>query len=145
MTTSRTQAHFDEASAVWRLRRRPRGHGADPLPDPSMPPGTDRIPEVRHIILLMMENHSFDNYLGQLGRGDGLSEPPPVNRTCEGEPIRAYRFSRTDQEPQSPSQSWRASHIQYADGRNDGFARAVEDTEPDSNPALGVGYWEQEV
>jgi hypothetical protein len=26
--------------------------------------GTDRIPHIRHIVLLMMKNHSFDHYLG---------------------------------------------------------------------------------
>ncbi len=37
-------------------------------PDPSLPAGTDRIPQIKHIVVLMMENHSFDNYLGTLGR-----------------------------------------------------------------------------
>ena len=59
------------------------------LPDPSLLPGTDRIPQIRHIVLLMMENHSFDNYLGTLGRGDGLPSPAPVNRPTRkhAEPI----------------------------------------------------------
>jgi len=144
MTTSKMQVRLDQASGAWRLRRRSKGREADTLPDPSMPPGTDRIPELRHIILLMMENHSFDNYLGRLGRGEGLPEPLPVNRTYEGRPIPAYRFSRTDQNAVSPSQSWRSSHIQYAEGRNDGFARAVEDMAPDTNPALGMGHWGEE-
>ena len=30
-------------------------------------------PQIKHIVVLMMENHSYDNYLGTLaGRGDGL-------------------------------------------------------------------------
>ncbi|HVA06014.1 MAG TPA: alkaline phosphatase family protein [Acidimicrobiales bacterium] len=144
MTTAGIQTRLDEASGAWRLRRRWKGAGANILPDPSMPPGTDRIPEVRHIILLMMENHSFDNYLGRLGRGEGLTGHLPVNRTSEGRPIPAHRFSRTDQDPVSPSQSWRSSHIQYAEGRNDGFARAVEDMAPDTDPALGMGHWGEE-
>ena len=42
-------------------------------PDPSLPAGTDRLPQIKHIVVLMMENHSFDNYLGTLaGRGEGL-------------------------------------------------------------------------
>jgi phospholipase C len=28
---------------------------------------------IEHIFVLMMENHSFDNALGFLGRGDGLT------------------------------------------------------------------------
>jgi phospholipase C len=27
----------------------------------------------KYIVFLMMENHSFDNFLGMLGRGDGLT------------------------------------------------------------------------
>ena len=27
------------------------------------------LPQINHILVLMMENHSFDNYLGTLGRG----------------------------------------------------------------------------
>ena len=38
-------------------------------PDASRPAGTDLLPQIKHIVVLMMENHSFDNYLGTLGRG----------------------------------------------------------------------------
>ena len=30
------------------------------------------LPQIKHIVVLMMENHSFDNYLGTLGRGEGF-------------------------------------------------------------------------
>ncbi|MBO0823929.1 MAG: phospholipase, partial [Actinobacteria bacterium] len=34
------------------------------------PPGTNKLPQIEHIVVLMMENHSYDNYLGMLqGRG----------------------------------------------------------------------------
>ena len=33
-------------------------------PDPSLPAGTDMLPQIKHVVVLMMENHSFDNYLG---------------------------------------------------------------------------------
>src|SRR4051794_17873419 len=41
--------------------------------DPSKPEGTDLLPQIEHIVVVMMENHSFDNYLGMLGRGDGFT------------------------------------------------------------------------
>ncbi len=31
--------------------------------------GTDALPQIEHIVVLMMENHSYDNYLGMLNRG----------------------------------------------------------------------------
>ena len=36
------------------------------LPFPSKPEGTPSMPEIEHIVVLMMENHSFDNILGML-------------------------------------------------------------------------------
>ncbi len=30
-------------------------------------PGSDGLPLVDHIVILMQENHSYDNYLGTLG------------------------------------------------------------------------------
>jgi phospholipase C len=42
-------------------------------PHPELSPGTDLIPEIKHIVVLMMENHSYDNYLGLLDRGDGFT------------------------------------------------------------------------
>jgi phospholipase C len=35
-------------------------------PRPDLSSGTDLIPEIKHIVVLMMENHSYDNYLGLL-------------------------------------------------------------------------------
>ena len=77
-------------------------------PDPGLPVGTDTIPQIRHIVVLMMENHSFDNYFGMLGRGDGLavdadglstaanltrdgpsSAGPPASRPCRHQVCRA--------------------------------------------------------
>ncbi len=43
------------------------------LPYPHLPPGTDTLPAIEHVVILMMENHSFDDHFGMLGRGDGLS------------------------------------------------------------------------
>src|SRR5438067_622022 len=37
-------------------------------PFPHLPVGTDSIPQIKHIVVLMMENHSYDNHLGMLGR-----------------------------------------------------------------------------
>jgi phospholipase C len=45
------------------------------LPYPDLPAGTDTIPQVEHIVVLMMENHSYDNRLGMLWRSgaDGFT------------------------------------------------------------------------
>src|ERR1700729_2839768 len=52
------------------------------LPNPKLPAGTDTLPEIEHIILLMMENHSFDNMFGMLGRGNGFTLGPDGKPTA---------------------------------------------------------------
>src|SRR5579884_2806144 len=45
-------------------RRTHRFRTPDSLPFPHLPAGTPSMPEIKHIVVLMMENHSFDNLLG---------------------------------------------------------------------------------
>ncbi|HET9187154.1 MAG TPA: alkaline phosphatase family protein [Acidothermaceae bacterium] len=132
---------LDQLSARRRLRHRNAADDLSRLPDPTLPAGTDRMPQVKHVVLLMMENHSFDNYFGTLGRGDGFPSPVPENPRRGGAPVAAFHFDRTTQTEGVPSQSWRASHDQFNDGRNDGFATSIEDTTPDADATLGMGYW----
>jgi len=134
----------ERAAARRRLRRRDAESDRRRLPDPGRPPGTDLVPEIRHIVLLMMENHSFDNYLGSLGRGDGLPTPVPVNCRRDGNPIAAHEMTSTAQRPNAPSQSWHETHAQYADGRNDGFVTSAERVEPDGDASLAMGYWSEQ-
>ena len=43
-------------------------------PNPGAAAGTDQLPQIKNIIVVMMENHSYDNVLGlQRGRGDGFT------------------------------------------------------------------------
>ena len=70
-------------------------HRPGDRPDPSRPAGTDMLPQIKHIVVLMMENHSFDNYLGTLGRGEGFplgddGAPDAENPDSAGTMIRAY-------------------------------------------------------
>src|SRR5260370_11106492 len=67
---------IEAAAARRRLAR--RGVSPDARPQPTMRTGSDCLPQIQHIVILMMENHSYDNYLGMLaGRGGGL--PPYGN------------------------------------------------------------------
>jgi phospholipase C len=107
----------------------------DSLPFPHLPAGTPSMPEIRHVVVLMMENHSFDNLLGMVpyqvaGRRsvDGLTRHrrriANFNRDAGGHPVFARHASSPCQLPKVPSQSWNASHESYDGGRNDGFVRA---------------------
>jgi phospholipase C len=122
--------------------RLPRRH-PDSVPDPTRPPGTptEALP-FDHVVVVMLENHSFDNILGALpiaGRPavDGLrfdaaghalnSNPGP------GGPVRAFPFTSTAQ-GSDVSQKWAATHRQIHGGRMDGFLATARSTQP-------MGYW----
>ncbi|HTY17683.1 MAG TPA: alkaline phosphatase family protein [Myxococcota bacterium] len=122
----------------WRRRRPLRQPGS--LPYPHLPAGTDTLPQIEHIIVVMMENHSYDNYLGMLHRGDGFvsigGRPLNANPDGQGDLIRAFHMPATCQpDDDGPSQSWNASHISYDDGRNDGFVLA--------SGGIAMGYWDR--
>ncbi len=116
-------------------------------PRPDLPEGTDLLPLIRHIVILMMENHSYDNYFGMLAdRGEGL--PPGKDRTTNsgqnGIAYSPHHLATTAAPAGCPTQSWYASRVQYANGKNDGFARSVELTNPGADPAMAMGYWTEE-
>src|SRR5207248_5949270 len=97
--------------------------------------------------VLMMENHSYDNYLGMLaGRGEGFpldrdGRPAVTNLDAEGSPVRAHRLAATKQTKGVPCQSWHASQQQWHQGKMDGFVTSTQGVAPDADPAVGMGYW----
>jgi phospholipase C len=116
------------------------------LPDPSLPAGTDTIPQIEHIVVLMMENHSYDNFFGMLGRGpyqlprgDGFTiasdgYPANSNPTSSGGQQRAFVMPTTCQFSGSPTQEWDQCHTQYANGTNQGFVVS-------GSGVVAMGYW----
>ena len=120
------------------------------LPDPSRPPGTpDSSIPIDHVVIVMMENHSFDCYLGMLphvagGRADadGLtvdSTGALLNYNPAGSNgfIRSFHMPSTCQMESNPSQAWTATHLSVNGGRMDGFVGA---------PGCGdvsMGFWDE--
>ena len=130
--------------------RRSRHYRPGDRPDPSRPAGTDMLPQIKHIVVLMMENHSFDNYLGTLGRGEGFplgddGTPDAGNPDSAGATIRAYHADSTVQEDGVPCQSWSASHTQWADGKMTGFVTSTEQNAPEGNRAAAMAYWTEAI
>lgn len=113
---------------------------AGDLPDPDLPSGTvnEEIP-IDHILIIMQENHSFDNYFGRLnefgynGEVDGLSLDM-VNMMYEGEPVNPFHL--TSYCVPGLDQSWNGSHFSYNNGRNDMFVHRSGDD--------AMGYYEEE-
>ena len=117
-------------------------------PNPKQPAGTvNAAMPFDHLVIVMMENHSFDNALGALARSgqpkahglkfrhDGAalnSNPGPRKARCS-----SFPFATTAQGP-NVSQSWNATHEQIDEGRMDGFVRSVGAAQP-------MGYWTADV
>jgi phospholipase C len=133
-----------------RRERRRRHLRPGDRPDPARPAGTDLLPQVKHIVVLMMENHSFDNYLGTLGRGDGFTvgddgAPAAENPDAAGTMIRAFHAPSTVQQDGVPTQSWCAAHIQWAGGKMNGFVAATEQVMPEGHDkTAAMGYWTEQ-
>ncbi len=116
-----------------------RAPGSRPYPD--HPAGKNMIPQIEHIVVLMMENHSYDNKLGMLNRAgaDGFTigkdgQPNAVNPYPNGDLQHAFRMPTPCQLTGKPSQTWINSHAQFAGGRNNGFVAT-------SGP-VAMGYWQ---
>ena len=118
----------------------------DSRPFPHLPAGHVSMPEIRHVVVLMMENHSFDNLLGMVpyqvpGRAgvDGFSRHRGklvnFNRDVHGKKVFAQHADTPCQLHAVPSQAWNASHTSYDGGRNDGFVRA-------SGP-MAMRFWDK--
>jgi phospholipase C len=111
------------------------------LPRPFDPVGTPGAPrEIDTVVVLMLENHSFDDILGLLPyrsrsrrEVDGLfgngRTPPASNLDSAGNPVRSFHLP-DDCPSEGLTQNWNSSHNQYDGGRNDGFVTNANSTTP---------------
>jgi phospholipase C len=123
-----------------------RQRGSRPFPD--LPAGTpNHSMPFEHLVVVMMENHSFDNLLGALSRSrpevEGLTFVDDVavdwNPGVIGTPDRVTAFPlQNTAQGSDVSQSWQESHEQINDGAMDGFVRTAKSTQP-------MGYYTPEI
>jgi phospholipase C len=98
-------------------------------PQAHLPEGTDLLPKIKHVVVVMMENQSFDSVLGTLTkpgtsipRGDGLqwaksTDGRPLNSNptslTPGAPrLRSFAMPTTAQMNEYPWQTWGATFTQ---------------------------------
>ena len=130
------------------IRRRPgiRQAPAGQRPISSLPAGTDLLPQIKHIVVVMMENHSYDNYFGMLtGRGDGFKlgrdgQPKAANPNADGKMVRAFH-ALDPAGRRLPVAELAATHQQWGDGRMDGFVTATQSIDPGAEQTVAMGYW----
>jgi phospholipase C len=119
--------------------------GARPFPDRPAGTANEQMP-FDHIVVVMMENHSFDNLLGALplakegvegldfADGQATNYNPWVGAAA---PVKAFPLPNTAQ-AKNVTQSWQATHEQIDGGQMDGFVRSVNSREP-------MGYYTPQV
>src|SRR5215472_1006098 len=95
---------------------------------------------IEHFVIVMQENHSFDNYFGRLpqagardvdGIPSGFSNPG-----AHGSPISS--FHTHDYCIPDVNHEWNGSHLEFNDGKNDGFV-----TQNDPGGERAMGYFDQ--
>jgi phospholipase C len=90
---------------------------------------------IDHIVVVMMENRSFDHYMGWLpgadGKQDGLTF---TDRTGVAHSTHHLQNTQGCGNP-DPDHSFEGGRVQYNDGRCDGFLRSGE------NDEFAIGYY----
>ncbi|MGA8744536.1 MAG: alkaline phosphatase family protein [Solirubrobacterales bacterium] len=124
-----------------------REAGSRPFPDKPIGTVNEELP-FDHIVVMMMENHSFDNLLGALplthpgvdgltfdGAGNATNSNPGGANTEAV--VKAFPLRNTSQ-ANHVSQTWKATHEQINHGAMDGFVHSANNREP-------MGYYPPEV
>ena len=103
--------------------------------------------QVDTVVVLMMENRSFDHYFGSLSLLEGRTDVEGLqsemsNPHPDGEDVLVFPsevFCLPD-----PPHSWDSSHAQFNDGANDQFVQQFSYRSPDYCQEA-MGYWDRTV
>jgi phospholipase C len=92
------------------------------------------VSEIKHVVVLMQENRSFDHYFGTMPGVRGFADPAvpkslfyqadPDNPDAYLLPFHANTFSSSAQALPSTSHSWGPQHQSWNNGKMDGFVTA---------------------
>jgi phospholipase C len=95
------------------------------------------VPQIEHFVVVMMENHSFDNILGLIGRGDGFTIgphglPTATNPDGNGNHVHAFHMP-TECQTTGVGNNWKVTHEAFDGGACRGFVT--------STTAEAMGYF----
>jgi phospholipase C len=100
---------------------------------------------IRHVIVVMRENRSFDHLLGGLRSLQPEADLAPdtfVNRDSAGRAVRPFRASSTCR-PLNPEHQWDAMHYGVNDGAMDNFVKSAQSLVSDGHEAMSFFDEEQ--
>jgi len=91
---------------------------------------------IKHIVVIVQENHTFDNYFGTYPGVNGLYNAKSLPTTPGGPPaVKPYLFT-SPVLSKNLNNSWGAAHIAYDGGKLDGFIAAQ------NGSSVPVGYYD---
>jgi len=81
---------------------------------------------IEHVVFIMMENRSFDHFMGWLPNADGLPPDGQIYLDRDGNPNGIYPLAPdyTGEGFSDPNHSYSGSRVDYNNGAMDGFLRA---------------------
>jgi phospholipase C len=95
--------------------------------------------KIEHIIVIMEENHTFDNYFGTYPGANGIarahSQPTSASQSAD---LAAPFMINTPQISRDFSHTWNNAHEAYNGGKMDGFVTA-------SGSTLNMGYFDPQL
>jgi phospholipase C len=107
-----------------------------PQPSTAAAVAPSKISKIKHVIIIMQENRSFDHYFGKFPGADGIPPgtciPDPSAGTC-AKPFHSSKIHNLDAPHGHPN-----FEIDYDNGLMDGFVRAYERMKP-GTCAIGNG------
>jgi phospholipase C len=99
---------------------------------------------IKHVITLLQENHTYDNYFGTYPRGDGLPEGtcmPADPRRPDAGCVKPFHIGDNDVIPRDLDHSSQTYEEQWNGGRMDGFVAALNRRNQDGR--LAMGYYDR--
>jgi phospholipase C len=104
--------------------------------------GTTTTP-LEHLLVLMQENHSFDNYFGTYPGADGIPDDvcmPFDPFSSSGDCVEPFHIGDNDVELADPDHSSTTHQIQFNEGAMNGFVYALDLRNQDGR--LSMGYYD---
>ena len=98
---------------------------------------------LEHLVVLMQENHSFDNYFGTYPGADGIPDDvcmPFDPLSSSGDCVEPFHIGDNDVELEDPDHSSTTHQIQFNEGAMDGFVYALDLRNQDGR--LSMGYYD---
>ena len=96
---------------------------------------------IEHLVVLMQENHSFDNYFGTYPGADGIPDGAcmPIDPAAgnAGTCVRPFHLGDNEVLMDDPSHSTTTARAQYNDGKLDSFISALNQRNQDGRLAMG--------